>query len=180
MKRCPHGYTSLRCIKCRNMRIIRKANPAAVKKKIKKDLDLIFSLNVRLRGCSDNLAGVCISCRRVLPFSKLQNGHYISRSVSQATYFSHDNCRPQCVACNKFKEGNKAEYRRFLIQDIGLDRVEKIELISRSSLFKGLSAHEMAVRLRAEIAELKNHIIRTGFSVRKDIKHIIKKYENNY
>lgn len=176
-KPCPHGYSKLRCSRCRTARIIEKADPKISKSRIKKELDIIFSLNVRLRGCSDNLVGFCFSCRKVLPFTKLQNGHYVSRSISQATYFNHDNCRPQCVVCNKWKEGNTLEYRRYLIQDIGLKKVELIELMSRSDSFRGLTAFEMKVRIKEEIAELKKHILRTGLELGVEAKRIIKKWD---
>lgn len=175
-KPCPHGYNRLRCNRCRAARLIEKATPQASKSKIKKELDTIYALNVRLRGCSDNLVGFCFSCRKVLPFTKLQNGHYISRSISQATYFNHDNCRPQCSGCNKWKEGNKAEFRRYLIQDIGEKKVELIELMSRSDSFRGLTAFEMKIRIKEEIAELKGHVMRTGLELGVEAKRIIKKW----
>jgi hypothetical protein len=127
-----------------------------------------------LRGCGDNLVGYCYTCRRVLPFAKLQNGHYISRSVSQVTYFWHDNCRPQCVGCNKWKEGNKAEFRRYLVEELGEKKVEQMELIARSSTFKALNTAEMQARLVEEVKELMGHVLRTGLELGTTAKRIIK------
>lgn len=173
MKHCQHGYTRLRCYKCRAAKIIAKADKGLTKSKVKKHLDTIFAHNVRLRGCSDNLVGFCFSCRDVKPYDKLQNGHYISRSQSQVTYFNHDNCRPQCVGCNKFKEGNKSEFRHYLVEDIGENRVLGIEHMSRSGMFKGLTTFEMKVRIKEEIAELRGHVLRTGLELPKETKRIM-------
>lgn len=178
-KLCPHGFQKYRCYKCRVKRILDKANPKAAKKRIKKDLDTIFSLNVRLRGCGDDLSGRCISCRRAMPFDKLQNGHFVARSISGALYFSHDNCRPQCVQCNKFKEGNTLEYRFHLIKEIGITKVEQMELIGRSTMFKALNAVEMKARIMEEIKELKQHILRTGLELNKEAKRVIRSWERN-
>ncbi|MCZ2131109.1 MAG: recombination protein NinG [Bacteroidia bacterium] len=178
VKKCPHGYTKLRCYKCREKRIIAKADKKLSKSRIKKHLDTIYSHNVRLRGCSDNLVGRCFSCRKVLPYDKLENGHYISRSQSSITYFLHDNCRPQCVGCNKFKEGNKSEFRKYLVEEFGENKVIQMENISRSPMFKALTEYEMKVRIKEEIKELKQHVIRTGLELPKETKRIIALWDN--
>ena len=49
-----------------------------------------------------------------------------------STRFSEDNCRPQCVACNIFNQGNIQMYRRALIKQIGEQRVDLIEVRART------------------------------------------------
>ena len=49
-----------------------------------------------------------------------------------STRFSEDNCRPQCVACNIFNQGNIQMYRRTLIKQIGEARVDIIEARART------------------------------------------------
>lgn len=44
-----------------------------------------------------------------------------------STRWSEDNCRPQCVACNIFNQGNIQMYRIGLIKEIGEQRVSLIE-----------------------------------------------------
>ena len=41
--------------------------------------------------------------------------------------WSEDNCRPQCVACNIFNQGNIQMYRIALVKEIGEQRVSLIE-----------------------------------------------------
>ena len=48
-----------------------------------------------------------------------------------STRFAEDNCRPQCVACNIFNQGNIQMYRRALVRSIGEQRVDLIEVRAR-------------------------------------------------
>ena len=73
----------------------------------------------------------CISCGKVFPWKEIQCGHYMSRRY-MSTRFSEDNCRPQCVACNIFNQGNIQMYRRALIKQIGEQRVDLIEVRART------------------------------------------------
>ena len=41
--------------------------------------------------------------------------------------FEEENCHKQCVKCNQHLSGNTVEYRKRLIDRIGLERVEAIE-----------------------------------------------------
>ena len=54
-------------------------------------------------------------------------GHY--RSVGSAWHLRFDefNCHTQCKRCNRYLSGNVVEYRRGLIERIGLAEVERIE-----------------------------------------------------
>ena len=70
-------------------------------------------------------------CGKVFPWKEIQNGHYMSRRY-MSTRFSEDNCRPQCVACNIFNQGNIQMYRRALIKQIGEQRVDLIEARART------------------------------------------------
>ena len=48
-----------------------------------------------------------------------------------STRFAEDNCRPQCVSCNIFNQGNIQMYRRALVRSIGEQRVDLIEVRAR-------------------------------------------------
>jgi hypothetical protein len=71
----------------------------------------------------------CISCGR--PLSDQPNtydaGHY--RSVGSAPHmrFVEDNAHGQCKKCNMYMSGNHTEYRKGLIERIGVRSVELIE-----------------------------------------------------
>jgi hypothetical protein len=97
---------------------------------LKAKLDKEFSLYIRLKHADDNGMCRCISCGKIVPWKEIQNGHYMSRRY-MSTRFSEDNCRPQCVACNIFNQGNAQMFRRGLIMQIGEQRVDIIEARAR-------------------------------------------------
>ena len=102
-----------------------------VKKKIdlKAKLDRVFSMYIRLRDSRefDFKAFRCISCGRILPFEKADNGHYINRQ-HMSTRFDEMNCNAQCSHCNRFQEGNMQGYRNGLIRKYGEQKVVRLEM----------------------------------------------------
>ena len=116
-----------------------KAKQTQEKKKVKaglskpaliKELDKLFSYYVRLKNSDKNGYCRCISCGKIFFWKDIQNGHYMSRRY-MSTRFAEDNCRPQCVACNIFNQGNIQMYRRALVRSIGEQRVDLIEVRAR-------------------------------------------------
>lgn len=90
--------------------------------------DEAFSLFIRTRD-SQNYEGKafkCISCQRVLSIDQADCGHYVNRS-HMSLRFNESNCSAQCRFCNRFQEGNIQDYRKGLIQKIGLQKVELLE-----------------------------------------------------
>lgn len=73
----------------------------------------------------------CISCDKPPSDQKhggqWDAGHY--RSVGSAPHmrFNHKNIFKQCVTCNRYLSGNVVEYRKRLIERIGLESVEQVE-----------------------------------------------------
>jgi capsule polysaccharide export protein KpsE/RkpR len=53
-----------------------------------------------------------------------------------STRWAEDNCRPQCVACNIFNQGNAQAYRLALVKEIGEQRVNLIEARARQETCK--------------------------------------------
>lgn len=104
-----------------------KKKPNYVKK-----LDEVFSKYIRLKYALPNGMCQCISCGVFKPWKEIQNGHYMSRRY-MSTRFDEDNCRPQCVACNIFNQGNAQMYRRGLIAQIGEQRVDMVEYRSKNT-----------------------------------------------
>ena len=77
---------------------------------------------VRLRDVNEP----CISCRK--PTAKQwDGGHYLSAEYYATVRFNTLNINKQCSHCNDWNNENKAEYRKFLIDKIGLDKVEWLE-----------------------------------------------------
>lgn len=105
----------------------KKAKAGLSKSKLRDKLDVVFSKYIRLKHSDDRGNCRCISCGKVFYWKDIQNGHYMSRRY-MSTRFSEDNCRPQCVACNIFNQGNIQMYRRALIKQIGEQRVDLIEV----------------------------------------------------
>ena len=105
----------------------KKAKAGLSKSKLRDKLDAVFSKYIRLKYSDDRGNCRCISCGKVFYWKDIQNGHYMSRRY-MSTRFSEDNCRPQCVACNIFNQGNIQMYRRALIKQIGEQRVDLIEV----------------------------------------------------
>ncbi|HCG8155657.1 TPA: recombination protein NinG [Vibrio parahaemolyticus] len=66
----------------------------------------------------------CASCGRYLP---LCCGHFRSVGAAPELRFNEDNAHGQCYECNGNKSGNSKEYRRGLIERIGLSRLETLE-----------------------------------------------------
>jgi len=100
------------------------------KSKLIKKLDAAFSQYIRLKYADSRGFCHCISCGKIYHWTRIQNGHYMSRRY-MSTRYAEDNCRPQCVACNMFRQGNIQSYRRNLIKEIGEERVDAVEIRAR-------------------------------------------------
>lgn len=70
----------------------------------------------------------CISCGR---HSTLQAGHFYSSGHFKSLSFNEDNVHGQCVRCNHFLSGNLIQYRESLIKKIGIERVKKLDYLSK-------------------------------------------------
>lgn len=92
-----------------------------------------FNKFIRLRDYGRS----CICCGRVAKASHLTGGEYDAghyRSIGAAAHlrFNEDNCHRQLKQCNRDKSGNVVEYRKRLIERIGLERVEALENDNRT------------------------------------------------
>jgi hypothetical protein len=100
----------------------------------------------------------CISCGK--PPDDSSNGwdasHY--RSVGSAPHirFVEDNCHKGCKHCNQYLAGNIVEYRKGLIERIGLTRVEQIEADQTVRKYTKEGLQEIARHYKAEVKRLNN------------------------
>lgn len=69
----------------------------------------------------------CISCGS---YNVSDAGHYYSAGNFPAIEMEPDNCHLQCRKCNYFLSGNLLEYRKGLIERIGLERVEGLDMLA--------------------------------------------------
>ena len=109
-----------------------------MKKKVdlKAKLDKVFSEYIRLRDTAGHTKDGyfrCISCGQIKPYSQADCGHYIGRQ-HMATRYNEINCNAQCRACNRFEEGNKAGYRRGLVQKYGEIKILMLEAAQKSTV----------------------------------------------
>lgn len=113
-----------------------KRGSTTYRRKLIERLDKVFSQYIRLKYALPG-SGICfcISCHRPHHWTDIQNGHYMSRRY-MATRWSVDNCRPQCVACNIFNQGNIQAYRRSLVAEMGEQKVNMVEVMARTAVAK--------------------------------------------
>jgi hypothetical protein len=99
----------------------------------------------------------CISCGK--PPDDSANGwdasHYRSVGSSPHLRFVEDNCHKSCKHCNQYLAGNIVEYRKGLIERIGLERVEQIEADQTVRKYTKEGLQEIARHYNAEARRLK-------------------------
>lgn len=97
-------------------------------KDLKKELDRLFSIWVRMRHSVAGQAK-CVTCGKISDWRKMQAGHYFKRNLT-GTRWDIDNVHVQCPACNVFKNGNYTEYAKFMYDKYGVKGVERLRLES--------------------------------------------------
>jgi hypothetical protein len=107
-----------------------------------------FNAYIRAR----DMGKPCISCGKPLTTepNTYDCGHY--RSVGSAPHmrFAEDNAHGQCKHCNRHLAGNHVEYRKGLIERIGLRAVELIEADQTVRKYTREGLIEIARYYRAE------------------------------
>ena len=99
--------------------------------KLKKELDTIFSLYIRLRESEEGLVQ-CFTCNKVSHYkSGMQNGHFQSRK-HLSTRWDLKNCQVQCVGCNMFKAGEQYKFAINLDAKYGEGTAQELQFLSRT------------------------------------------------
>ena len=100
--------------------------------KLKKELDKWFSLYIRLRDATDEGLAQCFTCGKVAHYKSggMQNGHFQSRSFL-STRFDEENCQPQCVACNMFRQGEQYKFALNLDAKYGEGKAEELQFLAK-------------------------------------------------
>jgi hypothetical protein len=93
---------------------------------LKKKLDTIFSIYIRLKYADEELNVKCFTCDKVYHYKKIQNGHFYSRGILSLRW-DEQNCRPQCYGCNIARSGNYIEYYKRLEKEIGKGGMDYLE-----------------------------------------------------
>ena len=125
----------------------RKLDDMQTKPQLTKKAQTAFNAFIRARDAGKP----CISC--ATPLSNEPNtygaGHY--RSVGSAPHmrFVEENCHGQCKHCNNYLAGNHVEYRKRLVERIGLQAVESIEADNTTRKYSREGLIELAKHYRA-------------------------------
>lgn len=101
-------------------------------KTLKKKLDDVFSIYIRLRDSDDNGIFRCISCGKPVFWKDGDNGHFINRQHMSLRY-SEKNCNAQCRYCNRLDEGNNVGYHKGLISKYGGQIVDNLFIVKHKS-----------------------------------------------
>ena len=90
----------------------------------------------------------CISCGR-LHKGKMNAGHYRTVKSMPSLRFEPFNIHAQCEPCNSHLSGNLIEYRKGLIEKIGIEKVEWLE-----------GPHEPKKHTVQELIDIRKHYTR--------------------
>jgi len=71
----------------------------------------------------------CVTCGNWKHWKELDCGHYIPRH-RRGTRYDLRNLRPQCVECNKWREGEHWKFRQVLVEELGEQEVQSLELLA--------------------------------------------------
>jgi hypothetical protein len=82
------------------------------RKSLVEKLDKVFSIYIRRRYAINDIAK-CVTCGKEDHWSKLQNGHFMSRK-HLSTRWNEDNCQVQCAGCNVFRYGEQYKFSLYL------------------------------------------------------------------
>lgn len=122
---CAYQYSSKKVDKKLEKEDKKRIDKIRDELKTKKDfiklLQIVFNKYIRLRDEKEP----CISCGRK-DVEEFHAGHFIATTY-QYHRFNEDNVHKQCSYCNTHLRGNIIEYRKNLINKIGLCRVEYLE-----------------------------------------------------
>lgn len=96
----------------------------------------------------------CISCGKKAGTYTMSAGHFYP-STNKSVTFNEDNVNGQCwYYCNSSKSGNLIEYRKGLIEKIGIERVEKLDIEARKT--KHYTIEELKEIIKIYKDKLKN------------------------
>lgn len=97
------------------------------RKELKKKLDRVFSLYIRLRDCDKKGIVRCPLCwaKVIWNWTQCQNMHYVKREKMWYRY-NERNCYAGCKRCNVVLNGNYEKYTLFMIKKYGIEEVERM------------------------------------------------------
>jgi hypothetical protein len=108
--------------------------------KAKSDAWAAFSRYIRTRDCirfrNSTEEGMCVTCKFVYPFGRLQAGHFIT-GRGNSVLFDERLVYSQCGGCNlnppRGKGGNHVEYFRFMLDEVGLEKIDEFRALKKDT-----------------------------------------------
>ncbi len=74
----------------------------------------------------------CISCNKQVS-GKIDAGHMFSVGNYPSVRFDLRNISSQCIKCNQYNGGSLLEYRKHLIEKIGIEEFEDLERLAHQN-----------------------------------------------
>ncbi len=101
--------------------------------KVVKELDGVFSIFIRKRHANLDGFTSCVTCGKVAHWTKLQNGHFMSRG-KYATRWNEKNCNVQCSGCNMFKQGEQFKHSLYIDETYGEGTADELLRLSNTTV----------------------------------------------
>lgn len=115
-----------------------------------KEAQTAFNAYIRERDAAEP----CISCGRHHQ-GQYHAGHYRSVGAQPALRFNEANVHKQCAPCNNHKSGNVVEYRLRLLEKIGRQAVELLEIEHEPARWTVEELQEIKAHYRAKLKQMK-------------------------
>jgi len=114
---------------------------------------LWFSRYIRLKYSKNGVCR-CYTCGKFHDIKKMDAGHFITRSKT-ATFLNENNCRPQCMGCNRFQQGRSYDFEQNLIEEIGKEEVENLKELAKTEVHRTEQDYlEIAETYRIKVKQL--------------------------
>jgi len=128
--------------------------------KLKKELDRVFSIYIRLREANEYGMCQCFTCGVVKHYKDgMQNGHFQSRR-HHSTRWNEQNCQVQCVKCNMFGQGEQFKFALGLNAMYGEGTAEELEYLARNTVKLSRADYEEKISYyKQEVDKLKENIL---------------------
>ena len=147
--------------------------PLENKKKHIDELDKVFQFYIRLRDSRMDGRCQCISCGKIVPFDKIQAGHYRSRK-NFSTRWSELNVHGECFVCNCMEGDHLINYRKNLIKKIGESKVNWLDAYCNET-YKW-SDFELVIMIKDYSKKCLALSKEKGIPISQTVQRIIKKY----
>jgi hypothetical protein len=151
-----------------------KLKPLEDKRKHTDELDKVFQFYIRLRDSRSDGRCQCISCGRIVPFDKIQAGHYRSRK-NMSTRWSELNVNAECFVCNCMEGDHLINYRKNLIKKIGEQKVNWLDAYCNEA-YKW-SDFELVIMIKDYCKKCLSLSKEKGIPLSTTVQRIIKKYK---